>query len=245
MGPLPAGTVTFLFTDVEGSTAHASALGDEAWSDLLAEHRKLIRAAVAGHAGVELGVEGDAVFTAFSRAADAVTAAVEAQRRGARRADPPLRGDGRGREIESERLRRFSGSRRNWWAPDAAALVAAIEGAGDDARVALAEMIEIATQAPARPIDGILTTAAMVSIHLGDPATASTLLAAAAVSDGRRERLFCSRSPMGYALYRHCRNLVRGALPPDTARECRARGGTMTPVEAVALARTVAAPRDM
>jgi predicted ATPase/class 3 adenylate cyclase len=76
--PLPSGTVTFLFTDVEGSTRllreHGSAYGD-----LLAGHRRVIREAFARHGGVEVDTQGDAFFVAFARAADAVASAAEAQ----------------------------------------------------------------------------------------------------------------------------------------------------------------------
>ena len=77
---LPTGTVAFLFTDIEGSTALAQALAGERWEALLARHRELIRAAVAAFDGVEVATEGDGFFVAFARTADAVGAAVEAQR---------------------------------------------------------------------------------------------------------------------------------------------------------------------
>ena len=63
---LPAGTVTFLFTDVEGSTALLHRLGQERFAEALAEHRRLIRAACAGHDGVEVDTQGDGFFFAFA-----------------------------------------------------------------------------------------------------------------------------------------------------------------------------------
>lgn len=75
----PTGTVTFLFTDIEGSTRLARDLG-AGWPPLLARHRELLRAAFAAHDGVEIGTEGDGFFVAFARAPGAVAAAVEAQR---------------------------------------------------------------------------------------------------------------------------------------------------------------------
>jgi len=78
-GHLPSGTVTFLFTDVEGSTRLLQAHGD-AYADLLAEHRRVLREAFARHDGVEVDTQGDAFFVAFPRAAGAVAAAEEAQR---------------------------------------------------------------------------------------------------------------------------------------------------------------------
>ena len=77
--PLPSGTVTFLFTDVEGSTRLLQEHGP-AYADLLAEHRRVIREAYARHRGVEVDTQGDAFFIAFPGAADAVAAAVDAQR---------------------------------------------------------------------------------------------------------------------------------------------------------------------
>ncbi|HVH51454.1 MAG TPA: adenylate/guanylate cyclase domain-containing protein [Gaiellaceae bacterium] len=77
MDALPAGTVTFLFTDVEGSTRLLSELG-ERYADVLAEHRQVLRAAFDRNSGVEVDTQGDAFFAAFARASDAVAAASEA-----------------------------------------------------------------------------------------------------------------------------------------------------------------------
>jgi predicted ATPase/class 3 adenylate cyclase len=74
---LPTGTVTFLFTDVEGSTRLLHELGD-AYADVLAEHRRVLRDAFARHGGVEVDTQGDAFFVAFARASDALAAAREA-----------------------------------------------------------------------------------------------------------------------------------------------------------------------
>ena len=78
MPELPAGTVTFLFTDIEGSTRLLHELG-EAYADALAEHRRVLRDAFARHGGVEVDTQGDAFFVAFARASDAPAAAREAQ----------------------------------------------------------------------------------------------------------------------------------------------------------------------
>jgi len=75
---LPGGTVTFLFTDVEGSTKLLHELGD-GYADALGEHRRALRAAFAAHDGVEVDTQGDAFFVAFSRARDALAAAQEGQ----------------------------------------------------------------------------------------------------------------------------------------------------------------------
>ncbi len=77
---LPTGTVTFLFTDIEGSTASAAEMGDEKYAAQLADHRERLFDAIDAHRGVVFGTEGDAVFAAFARASDAVAAAVDGQR---------------------------------------------------------------------------------------------------------------------------------------------------------------------
>ena len=73
---LPSGTVTFLFTDVAGSTKLLHEHGD-GYADLLAAHRTVVRASLARHSGVEVDTQGDAFFAAFARAAEAVAAADE------------------------------------------------------------------------------------------------------------------------------------------------------------------------
>ena len=80
MDDLPRGTVTFLFTDIEGSTRILSAVGPERYAELLDLHHALIRTAIAAHRGHEVDTQGDAFFVAFERPRDAVRAAVDAQR---------------------------------------------------------------------------------------------------------------------------------------------------------------------
>jgi len=75
---LSTGTVTFLFTDIVGSTRLLEELGD-AYGEALAEHRRVLREAWQRHAGVEVDTQGDAFFVAFARATDAVAAAADAQ----------------------------------------------------------------------------------------------------------------------------------------------------------------------
>jgi hypothetical protein len=75
---LPTGTVTFLFTDIEGSTRLLQELGD-GYAEVLAEHRRVLRDAWRPHDGVEVDTQGDSFFVAFARASDAVAAAVDAQ----------------------------------------------------------------------------------------------------------------------------------------------------------------------
>jgi predicted ATPase len=76
---LPTSTVTFLFSDVEGSTRLLEELGAEAYAPALAEHRRLLREAFARHGGVEVDTQGDAFFVVFPTADGAVAAAAEAQ----------------------------------------------------------------------------------------------------------------------------------------------------------------------
>jgi predicted ATPase/class 3 adenylate cyclase len=75
---LPTGTVTFLFTDIEGSTRLLEELG-ERYVEALAEHRRVVREACARHGGVEVDTQGDAFFVAFREPREAVRAAGEAQ----------------------------------------------------------------------------------------------------------------------------------------------------------------------
>jgi predicted ATPase/class 3 adenylate cyclase len=75
---LPTGTVTFVFTDVEGSTRLAQEI-DSAWPPLLERHREIARAAWQAHSGVEIGTEGDSFFVVFTMAGTAVAAAAELQ----------------------------------------------------------------------------------------------------------------------------------------------------------------------
>src|SRR6476659_656050 len=72
---LPSGTVTFVFTDVEGSTRVLHALGAEAYAGALAEHRRVIRTACVEAGGVEVDTQGDAFYFAFPTAPGALEAA--------------------------------------------------------------------------------------------------------------------------------------------------------------------------
>ena len=76
---LPTGTVTFLFTDVEGSTRLLHEFGD-GYAGVLAEHRRLLRDAFARHDGVEVDTQGDAFFVAFAKSTDALAAATEGKK---------------------------------------------------------------------------------------------------------------------------------------------------------------------
>jgi predicted ATPase/class 3 adenylate cyclase len=75
---LPSGTVTFLFTDVEGSTKLLHELGADVYARVLAEHRRVLREAYDAHGGVEVDTQGDAFFVAFPTASGALRAAAEA-----------------------------------------------------------------------------------------------------------------------------------------------------------------------
>jgi len=79
MNGLPGGSVTFLFTDIEGSTRLVKALRQR-YARVLAEHRGLVRTAIAAHGGHEVDTQGDAFFAAFGGAKQAVLCALEIQR---------------------------------------------------------------------------------------------------------------------------------------------------------------------
>ena len=77
--PSPSGTVTFLFSDIEGSSRLEQEVGTERYAELLARHREILRAAFEAHAGSEQSTEGDSFFVIFQSASEAVRAAVESQ----------------------------------------------------------------------------------------------------------------------------------------------------------------------
>jgi class 3 adenylate cyclase len=72
--------VTFLFTDIEGSSRIEREVGTDAYATLLARHRAILRAAFSANGGEEMSTEGDSFFVVFSSAADAIRAAVDGQR---------------------------------------------------------------------------------------------------------------------------------------------------------------------
>src|SRR5690242_10204826 len=78
MADAPVGTVTFVFTDIEGSTKLLAELGAEGYAAALDEHRRVVREALA--AGFEVDTQGDAFFYAFQRAGDALKGSAEAVR---------------------------------------------------------------------------------------------------------------------------------------------------------------------
>ena len=85
---LPGGTVTFAFTDIEGSTLLLQRLGEDRYADLLSRHRQIVRGAFYAADGIEIDRQGDALFFALPRAQETVAAAVEIQRAHARTAWP-------------------------------------------------------------------------------------------------------------------------------------------------------------
>ena len=88
MRDLPVGTVTFLFTDVEGSTELLARVGADDYGALLAEHARLVEEATAAKNGRVVDTQGDAFFAAFSSATAAVACAAQLQRE---LAETPLR----------------------------------------------------------------------------------------------------------------------------------------------------------
>ena len=101
---LPSATVTFLFTDVEGSTRLLHELGAQAYAEALAEHRRVLRTVFPAEGGVEVDTQGDAFFYVFADARAAVAAAAAANaalhtgliriRMGLHTGDALLTGDG-------------------------------------------------------------------------------------------------------------------------------------------------------
>jgi class 3 adenylate cyclase len=79
MSSLPGGTVTFVFTDIEGSTRLLQELGDD-YAGVTRDHRRIVRETFGGRGGTEIDTQGDSFFFSFPRARDAVAAAVDAQR---------------------------------------------------------------------------------------------------------------------------------------------------------------------
>src|SRR5215472_639329 len=77
---LPTGNVTFLFTDIEGSTSLLQHLGDRRFARVLEEHRLILRAAFEAGGGYEVDTQGDSFLIAFGSAREAVATAVVAQR---------------------------------------------------------------------------------------------------------------------------------------------------------------------
>jgi predicted ATPase/class 3 adenylate cyclase len=78
MAPLPSGTLTLLFSDIEGSTSLLNGLGSR-WGEALSAQRRILRTAFADHDGHEMGTEGDSFFVVFTTAHEAMAAALEAQ----------------------------------------------------------------------------------------------------------------------------------------------------------------------
>ena len=79
MSPLPTGTLTLLFSDIEGSTSLLNGLGSR-WGEALSAQRRILRAAFEAHQGREMGTEGDSFFVVFTSAQEALLAAIEGQR---------------------------------------------------------------------------------------------------------------------------------------------------------------------
>lgn len=77
---LPSGTVTFMFTDIEGSTELANALGPGDFSELISRHHELLRSAIGMEGGVVVATEGDSFFAVFADPVGSVRSAVEIQR---------------------------------------------------------------------------------------------------------------------------------------------------------------------
>ena len=84
MNDRPRGTVTFLFTDIEGPTRILSAIGPDRYGELLGLHQQLIRTAIDAHNGHEVDAQGNAFFVAFERPGEAAAMALAVS------GDPPV-----------------------------------------------------------------------------------------------------------------------------------------------------------
>ena len=170
MRSLPSGTVTFLFTDVEGSTRLLQEHG-AGYAQLVADHRRTLRDVFGRHEGVEVDTQGDSLFVAFARATDAVAAAGDAQdalgagpvqvhRNPHRRADRHRRGLRRNRRPP-RRARDERGERRPGRRLGADALVPRRRARADRSRPAPAE--DPRTPREALPARGTRILAASVA----------------------------------------------------------------------------------
>jgi class 3 adenylate cyclase len=127
LGLVDTQTLTFLFTDVEGSAAMAQRLGD-AYAGLLADHHQLIRAGLAAHGGQEIDTQDDGVFAAFTSPGACAGAAVQIQRAFA---SHPWPADGEVRVrigIHSGESSRTAVGLVGWNAPWAARIAAVAHG---------------------------------------------------------------------------------------------------------------------
>jgi len=138
---LPAGVVTFLFTDIEGSTRLMDELGEEAYVEALAEHRRLLRAEFVRQGGVEVDTQGDAFLYAFAAPGDALEAAARGQqalsvgpvrvRMGLHTGDVRLTGEGyAGRELH--RAARIAASAHGGQVVVSAATAALVDSSLED-----------------------------------------------------------------------------------------------------------------
>jgi hypothetical protein len=181
---LPAGTVTFLFTDVEGSTRLLHELGD-AYADVLGEHRRALRECFGRHGGVEVDTQGDASFVAFPKASEALSPS--SRTRATRRRPMQPRGRvrscraraGRDGRRETLRLARESADER------AVAIItgnlgylALVEGREEDAEALLTTALEL-ERAGGRPAGAAETVVnlALLALRRGDVTAAAERVA--------------------------------------------------------------------
>lgn len=206
---LPAGVVTFLFSDIEGSTRLARAFGDARW-ELLEEHRQTLRQAFAAHSGTEVDTEGDAFFVVFTRATDALAAAIEGQCSMEEHAWPD---EGRVRV----RLGLHTG-----------------EALPSDDRYVGHEVHR------ARAVNHFLTMVAVVEQLRGRSERAGRLFAAVRYLGGAADLPVPFRTPGTMSLYRHYLPLVRTSLGTEEARSALDGGRAMASDDAHAHAYALA-----
>jgi predicted nucleic acid-binding protein len=248
---LPSGTVTFLFSDVEGSTRLLREHG-ERYAELLSEHRVVLRDAFARHGGVEVDTQGDAFFVAFARASDALAAAVEAQ---AKLRESPISvrmGIHTGEPVvtnvvelcgRSSILRRDLGD--EWGTALALCNVAIAElqlGRLSSAAASLRVALETSVKVDAKMVvAGCIDTSVLIAAALGNMREAALL---AGASERLYEELGSIRDSFEAELFARTDPSIRASLGANAYTDAIQHGRELTLEEAAACALTATGALD-
>ena len=216
---LPSGTVTFLFTDIEGSTGIVRELG-ERYSDLLGHHHDLLRDVWRRHRGVEVSTEGDAFFVAFAGASDAVAATIDAQR-ALSRADWPTENPVRVRMgLHAGYARPVEGDYRALAVHQAARIVSAANGGQIFATA------EVMALCDGTPPDLVVTNLGRYRVRdFDDPIALYRLSAADLDDDTRAPRV---RPADSHNLVRPATSMVNRVTEQAELAECAQPGALVT-----------------
>jgi predicted ATPase/class 3 adenylate cyclase len=189
---LPTGpAVTFLFTDIEGSTRLEQAIGSSAWAALVARHDALLRAAIESTGGIVVKTEGDAFFAGFADPAAAVRAAAAAQRAVAAEpwpdgATPRVR---MGLHLGEGRLRHGAPGDTDDYVGIDVNYAARIAAAGNGGQIVLSQSVVDALGAAAAGLDGELVDEGLRAVKdFEEPRRLHRLVIAGAADDARRLR---------------------------------------------------------